>query len=68
MNLFFDTSALVKYFHAEAGTEIVVELIDNPENQVSIYSNLAEIPCEESILTAFLSKETNVSAPSQLPS
>ena len=27
MNLFFDTSALVKFFHEEEGTDIVTDLI-----------------------------------------
>lgn len=42
MNLFFDTSALVKYFHLESGTDQVVELIDNTENQIWV-SDLARI-------------------------
>ncbi len=42
MNLFFDTSALVKYFHPEAGTDKVVELIDNPKNKIWV-SDLARI-------------------------
>ena len=42
MNLFFDTSALVKYFHLESGTDQVVELIDNAENQIWV-SDLARI-------------------------
>ncbi|MDQ1327485.1 MAG: hypothetical protein QG641_766 [Candidatus Poribacteria bacterium] len=32
MKLFFDTSALIKYFHEEKGTEFVTKLIDDPEN------------------------------------
>jgi predicted nucleic acid-binding protein len=42
LNLFFDTSALVKYFHLESGTDQVVELIDNAENQIWV-SGLARI-------------------------
>ncbi|MDX1957941.1 MAG: hypothetical protein SFU98_05180 [Leptospiraceae bacterium] len=38
MNLFFDTSALVKYFHEEEGTDIVTSLIKN-ENKISFNSN-----------------------------
>mgnify|MGYP006287765719 CR=1 FL=1 len=30
MNLFFDTSALVKFFHDEPGTESVTSLIMDP--------------------------------------
>ena len=36
MNLFFDTSALVKFFHEETGTELVTQLINNPQNEVWI--------------------------------
>ena len=36
MNYFFDTSALVKFFHEEAGTELVTQLINEPENEVWI--------------------------------
>lgn len=36
MNLFFDTSALVKFFHQETGTEVVTELINNTQNKVWI--------------------------------
>ncbi|KKO18913.1 MAG: type II toxin-antitoxin system VapC family toxin [Candidatus Brocadia sp.] len=34
MNLFFDTSALVKYFHEEEGTTIVTKLINSKENKI----------------------------------
>ncbi len=36
MNLFFDTSALVKYFHYEIGTEQVYDLIDNSLHSIWI--------------------------------
>lgn len=42
MNLFFDTSALVKYFHTESGTAEVIELIEAPDNSVWV-SDLARI-------------------------
>lgn len=42
MNLFFDTSALVKYFHPETGTDQVVELIDKVTHQIWV-SDLAKI-------------------------
>jgi predicted nucleic acid-binding protein len=32
--LFFDTSALVKYFHVEEGTEQVTTLINDPDNDI----------------------------------
>jgi len=34
MNLFFDTSALVKLFHQEEGSEIVTKLITLQENEI----------------------------------
>ncbi len=34
MKLFFDTSALVKYFHDEAGTQQVVSLITDQANEI----------------------------------
>lgn len=34
MNLFFDTSALVKYFHSETGTTQVINLIDDSNNVI----------------------------------
>lgn len=36
MKVFFDTSALVKYFHEEEGTDIVTQLIENMDNDVWI--------------------------------
>lgn len=42
MNLFFDTSALVKYFHIEAGSQQVIDLIENFANQVWV-SDLARV-------------------------
>lgn len=36
MKMFFDTSALVKYFHEEEGTDIVTPLIENTDNEVWI--------------------------------
>jgi predicted nucleic acid-binding protein len=42
MNLFFDTSALVKYFHTESGTPEVIELIERPDNATWV-SDLARV-------------------------
>nr|VFJ72765.1 MAG: Predicted nucleic acid-binding protein, contains PIN domain [Candidatus Kentron sp. FW] len=42
MNLFLDTSALVKYFHPEAGSLQVIDLIDDLNNQIWA-SNLASV-------------------------
>ena len=36
MNLFFDTSALVKLFRKEEGSEVVTKLITAQENEVWI--------------------------------
>jgi predicted nucleic acid-binding protein len=42
VNLFFDTSALVKYFHPEAGTAQVVSLIEDAANDIWV-SDLARV-------------------------
>ncbi len=42
MNLFFDTSALIKFFHKEEGTDAVTGLILNEENKTWI-SEAAEV-------------------------
>jgi len=42
VNLFFDTSVLVKYFHPETGTAHVIELMDNASNTLWV-SDLARI-------------------------
>lgn len=42
MKLFFDTSALVKYFHDEEGSELVAELIDTPGHEIWV-SDLARV-------------------------
>ena len=42
MILFFDTSALVKFFHREEGTDVVVSIISDPDNEVWI-SELARL-------------------------
>ena len=34
MILFFDTSALVKFFHREEGTDVVVSIISDLNNEV----------------------------------
>jgi uncharacterized protein len=36
MKIFFDTSALVKYFHEEDRTTIVTNLILNPKNVIFV--------------------------------
>jgi predicted nucleic acid-binding protein len=42
MILFFDTSALVKFFHNEDGTKAVTELLNSQENKIWI-SELAKL-------------------------
>ena len=42
MVLFFDTSALVKFFHREKGTDVVVSIISNLKNEVWV-SELARL-------------------------
>lgn len=42
MNLYFDTSALVKFFHKEPGTDIVSSLVKNEKNEIYV-SELAKI-------------------------
>jgi predicted nucleic acid-binding protein len=49
MKLFFDTSALVKFFHDEDGTQKVTELINSKENEIWIL----ELACLEFISALF---------------
>jgi predicted nucleic acid-binding protein len=36
MKLFFDTSALIKFFHDEIGTENITEIVSDPQNKMWI--------------------------------
>jgi uncharacterized protein with PIN domain len=56
MNLFFDTSALVKFFHEEEGTDIVTELILNRNNEVWI-SELGRLEFVSAVFRRFRNKE-----------
>lgn len=56
MKLYFDTSALVKYFQPEIGSENVIELIDNKENDIYI-SELAIIEFHNTIYRRFREKQ-----------
>ena len=58
MNLFFDTSALVKFFHEEKGSETVTNLILSKDNEIWI-SELARIEFLSAILRRFRSKEVD---------
>jgi predicted nucleic acid-binding protein len=42
MNYFFDTSALVKFFHVENGTDIVTRLIEDNTSEIYV-SDLARL-------------------------
>jgi uncharacterized protein with PIN domain len=56
MNLFFDTSALVKFFHEEEGTDIVTELILDRNNEVWI-SELGRLEFVSAVFRRFRNKE-----------
>jgi len=58
MNLFFDTSALVKFFHEEKGSETVTNLILSKDNEIWI-SELARIEFLSAIFRRFRSKEVD---------
>ena len=55
MNLFFDTSALVKFFHEEEGTDIVTELILDRNNEVWI-SELGRLEFVSAVLGDFATR------------
>lgn len=56
MNLFFDTSALVKYFHDEEGTQTVTELINSEENEIWI-SEIASLEFLSALFRRFRNNE-----------
>jgi len=56
MTLFFDTSALIKFFHKEAGTDAVTGLILNEENKIWI-SEVAEVEFLSAIYRRFRNQE-----------
>jgi uncharacterized protein len=56
MNLFFDTSALVKFFHEEVGTETVSTLILDPNNSIWIVE-LARLEFLSAVFRRFRTKE-----------
>ena len=58
MNLFFDTSALVKYFHDERGTKRVTALIDNPDHRIWL-SELAHVEFASAIHRKFREQALN---------
>lgn len=58
MNLFFDTSAIVKLFHEEEGSEEVTKLITLQENDIWI-SELVKIEFFSAVMRRFRNKEIN---------
>lgn len=58
MNLFFDTSALVKYFHRENGSDEVERLIENTRNTIWI-SELSRIEFLSALHKKYRTKEIN---------
>ena len=52
MNVFFDTSALVKFFNVEQGTDRVTELIVNRKNRIFI-SELARLEIYSALYRKF---------------
>lgn len=43
MNCFFDTSALAKLFQKEEGSDFVEKLINAPENEIWIFTDMQAI-------------------------
>lgn len=58
MILFFDTSALVKFFHNEEGTESVTEMLNSQENEVWV-SELVRVEFVSALHRRFRNKEIN---------
>ncbi|MBU0734415.1 MAG: type II toxin-antitoxin system VapC family toxin [Proteobacteria bacterium] len=58
MNLFLDTSALVKFFHEEEGTEAVTDLILDLNNEIWILE-LARLEFLSAVFRRFRNKELN---------
>jgi uncharacterized protein len=58
MNLFFDTSALMKFFHEEKGSDVVTELITEENNMVWILE-LAKLEFISALYRRYRNKEIN---------
>lgn len=56
MNFFLDTSALVKLFHNELGTDLVTQIIEHPTTEVWL-SDLARIEFTSALYRRFRNKE-----------
>jgi len=61
MNLFFDTSALIKYFHTEDGSNDVISLVDDIGNSIFI-SEVTKVEFTNSFYRKLRMGETNISA------
>ncbi len=58
MNLFFDTSALVKFYHNEEGTEQVTELITSANNSIWLL-DLARLEFVSALFRRYRNGELN---------
>lgn len=56
MNIFFDTSALVKFFHEEIGSESVTNLLINQNNKIWM-SELVRLEFKSALFRRFRNKE-----------
>lgn len=59
MNLYFDTSALVKYFHDEYGSDIIINLVDSGENDIWVL-DLSRVEFYSAILRKYRLKEIDL--------
>ena len=56
MNFFLDTSALVKLFHNEPGTDVVTQIIEHPTTEIWL-SDLARLEFTSALYRRFRNKE-----------
>ncbi len=56
MNLFFDTSALVKFFHEEEGTDRVTMWITSPDNEIWV-SEIVRLEFISAVYRRFRNRE-----------
>lgn len=55
MKFFFDTSALVKFFYVESGTEIVTQIMEYPDSEIWI-SDLARLEFTSALYRRYRNK------------
>ena len=55
MNFFFDTSALVKFFYVESGTELVTQIIEHSSSEIWI-SDLARLEFTSALYRRYRNK------------